>query len=223
MRIVFAGTPSFVVPILVGLDSARLPVERLLARRAQASGQAGGGAAEIVLVVTQPDRPAGRGHRLTPPPVKLEALRRRLAVEQPEDVNAPAFIGRLRGLEPDLMVLAAFGQILSGELLRVPRFGVLNVHFSLLPKYRGAAPAARAILRGEKETGVTLLKMTGAVDAGPIVCRRSVAILPAETAGELQERLGEMAAEIAGEEPAAAGGEAAGRAMSGGAGARGRT
>src|SRR3972149_4652253 len=147
MRIVFLGSPAFALPSL----EARL-----------ASGH------EVVAVVSQPDRPAGRGHRPTPPPAKLLAQARGIAVIQAENVSEPGRVEQLRALAPDVFVVAAFGQILRQRLLDVPRRGCLNVHASLLPRHRGAAPIAAAILTGDEVTGVTIMEVVRALDAGPI-------------------------------------------------------
>lgn len=176
MRIVFAGSPAFVVPVLTALHESRH---------------------QVIAVITPPDKSAGRGHKLTKPPVKTEAVSRGITVEQPANVNAAAFLHKLCDLKPDAIAVAAYGQILSEEFLDLPPRGVLNVHLSLLPKYRGAAPVAWAIMRGETETGVTLMSVTPALDAGPVLTQRSVEIGPDETTGDLQKRLGLLAAPMA--------------------------
>jgi len=176
MRVLFAGTPGFAAPVLAALDES-------------AHGVAG--------VITPPDRPAGRGRRLRPSAVKAEAIRRGLPVMQPDDVKAPSAVEALRALEPDALILAAYGRILSQQVLDIPRLGALNVHLSLLPKYRGAAPVARAIQHGETVTGVTLIRMVRRLDAGPILLQENLAIEPGETAGALRLRLGRLGAELA--------------------------
>jgi methionyl-tRNA formyltransferase len=175
MRIVFMGTPRFAVPPLAALAAARF---------------------EVPAVYAQPDRPAGRGRKTAAPPVKEWAAGHGLAVHQPEDANSPASLALLRDLAPDLFVVVAYGCILSPELLRVPRLGALNVHASLLPDYRGAAPVTGAILDGRPGTGVTTLWMDEGIDTGDLVFQRYLPILPEETAGELSERLAEAGAAL---------------------------
>jgi methionyl-tRNA formyltransferase len=170
---VFMGTPRFAVPALEALAEA----------------------SELRLVVTQPDRPAGRGRRLEPPPVKIAAEALEVEVIQPEVVKGKRFAGRIAGLQPDLLVTAAFGRILGPSLLAVPRLGCLNVHASLLPRYRGAAPISRAILAGDTSTGVSITRMVEELDAGPVFHRIEIEIGPDETAGELSERLSRLGAE----------------------------
>jgi methionyl-tRNA formyltransferase len=175
MRIVFMGTPEFAVPSL---------------RSLHACGH------ELALVVTQPDRGAGRGRKVTPPPVKVAAVELGLPVEQYETVNTDEFVERLRALAPDLLVVVAFGQILSEEILDAPSKGAVNVHASLLPAYRGVAPINWAIVRGETETGVTTMFMAKKVDAGEIILARRTDIGDRETAGELSKRLSGLGAEL---------------------------
>lgn len=175
MRVVFMGTPDFAVPTL---------------KKLHASDH------EVVLVVTQPDRPAGRGRNLRSPPVKDVALSLGLPVEQHETVNTDEFAERLASLEPDVVVVVAFGQILRGDLLVIASLGSINVHASLLPRYRGVAPINWVIMNGETETGVTTMFMAPKVDAGEIIMSRKVPIGDAETAGELYERLSELGAEL---------------------------
>jgi methionyl-tRNA formyltransferase len=175
MRIVFAGTGTF------GLPSLRALMD---------------GGQEIVLVVTQPDRPAGRGRSLRIGPVKRLAKDRDVPVYQPEDVNASSAVRRIRNTEPDLLLVAAYGQILKRRLLDLPRCGAVNLHGSLLPKYRGAAPINWAIIRGETETGLTAIEMTEKMDAGDILGQRATPIGPDETAGELHDRLAELGARL---------------------------
>ncbi len=173
-KIVFFGTPEFAVPSL-----------RVLAGAGRAP----------VLVVAQPARPAGRGKELREPPVAVAARELGLDVEQPARVRHPEFIERLRTLQPDLAVVVAFGQIFPQALLDVPRFGCLNVHASLLPRHRGAAPIQAAILAGDERTGVTTMRMTAGMDEGPMLLDASLAIGAHETAGELSVRLAELGAE----------------------------
>ncbi len=173
-RVVFMGTPEFALPILARLCE-HYPV---------------------VGVVTQPDRPAGRGKRLTPPPVKEFALAEGLPVFQPEKLRRPEAIAHIQAWEPDLIVVAAYGQILPPALLDMPRHHALNVHASLLPRWRGAAPIEAAILAGDTITGVTLMLMDPGLDTGPILTQKEIYIGPEETAGELSERMAHMGAEM---------------------------
>ena len=175
MRIVFMGTPDFAVPSL---------------RELHAAGH------DIALVVTQPDRPAGRGRSLRSPPVKGAALAMGLTLEQHETVNTDEFAGRLRNIAPDVLVVAAFGQILREDILDCPSIGAVNVHASLLPAYRGVAPINWVIMEGEKETGVTTMFMARKVDAGEIILTRKTPIGDMETAGELHDRLAALGAEL---------------------------
>lgn len=149
------------------------------------------------MVITQPDKPAGRGLRLTPSPVKLAAQELRLPLLQPKSINSPECQELLRSLDLDLLVTAAFGQLLRPAILRIPRLGCINVHASLLPKYRGAAPIHWALIHGERETGVTTFLMDEGMDTGPILLQRATPIDPDETAGELEARLAQMGAELA--------------------------
>ena len=150
----------------------------------------------VAAVVTQPDRPKGRDLKLQPSAVKMAALAAGLPVWQPEKARDPGFIGQVRGLQPDLIVVAAYGQILSQELLDIPRFGCLNVHTSLLPKYRGAAPIQWAILDGQEQTGVTIMKMDAGLDTGAILAQLATAIRPEDDAGSLHDRLALLGAEL---------------------------
>ncbi len=172
--VVFAGTPEFAVPSLEALIGAGYPP---------------------VAVLTQPDRPAGRGRRLTPPPVKRVAEAHGLPVHQPERLGAEQ-AEWLRGLEPDLMVVVAYGQILRRPVLEAPRAGCVNVHASLLPRWRGAAPIQRALLAGDGETGVTLMQMDEGLDTGPVLAREATPIHAGETAGSLHDRLARLGAEL---------------------------
>jgi methionyl-tRNA formyltransferase len=176
MRIAFFGSPEAALPSL----------EKLL--------EAGH---EIVLAVTQPDRPAGRGKSTSAPPVKAFALGRGIRVLQPARVrNDDAFLGELRSATPDINVVVAYGQILPASVIYLPRWRSANVHFSLLPKYRGAAPVEWAILNGEPETGVTIFELDERMDEGDILSREVVEIRPRETAGELEARLARVGAEL---------------------------
>lgn len=174
-RTVFMGSPDFAVPALRALAAANYP---------------------LVGVITQPDRPAGRGNRLTPPPVKIAALELGLEVFQPERLRAPEAMQRLREWNPDLIVVAAFGQILRPEVLTLPRFGCINIHASLLPRHRGAAPIQAAILAGDKETGITIMLMDEGIDTGPVLSQRSIEILPTDTGGSLFEKLSVLGSEL---------------------------
>jgi len=168
MKLVFLGTPELAVPCLEALLEA---------------------GHELACVVTPPDRPSGRRRRPAPPPVKMLALERGLPVRQTDNVNEPTFLDGLARLAPDLVVVTAFGQKLRQPLLDLPRLGCLNVHFSLLPRHRGAAPVAHAILQGDRETGVTIMRMAPGMDAGDILHQEATAIGPRETTGQLTERL----------------------------------
>jgi methionyl-tRNA formyltransferase len=173
-RAIFFGTPEFAVPTLRALCEV----------------------AEVVLVVTQPDRPKGRGMKLAPPPVKELALSLGIPVEQPTKVRTPDFAERLRALKADVAVVVAYGRILPAGVLAAPRLGCVNVHASLLPKLRGAAPIQWSIVRGERETGVCLMQMDEGLDTGPVFARRSLSIGPDETTAELSERLSALGAEL---------------------------
>ena len=172
MRIVFAGTPEFAVPSL-----------RAAATRA-----------EVIAVYTQPDRPAGRGRGLVASPVKQAALAMGVEVRQPPNFRDPADVEALRALQPDLMVVVAYGLILPQSVLDIPAEGCWNVHASLLPRWRGAAPIQRAIQAGDAETGVGLMQMERGLDTGPVLLEQKTPIGPAETGGQLHDRLAEMGA-----------------------------
>jgi methionyl-tRNA formyltransferase len=169
------GTPRFAVPILKALIESK---------------------DEVIAVVTQPDKPAGRGHKLTPPPVKELAERHGLLVLQPSKLKDPAFLGKLKELAPDIIVVAAYGKILPKEILDLPKHGCLNVHASLLPKFRGAAPINWAIISGEKETGITIMQMDEGMDTGDILLQEAVPIEPEETAGTLHDKLSSLGARL---------------------------
>ena len=174
MRIVFAGTPEFAVPSL-----------RAAAQRN-----------EVVAVYTQPDRPAGRGRGLAASPVKVEALARGLAVLQPETLKTQLSRDALRALQPDLLVVVAYGLILPQSILDIPTQGCWNVHASLLPRWRGAAPIQRAIEAGDSETGVCLMKMEKGLDTGPVLLSLRTSIGAAETGGQLHDRLATLGAQV---------------------------
>jgi methionyl-tRNA formyltransferase len=174
-RLIFMGTPDFAVPTLNTLI---------------ANGH------NVVAVVTQPDRPKGRGKRLTAPPVKELALEHRIEVLQPEKASEESFCDRIRAKEPDLIVVVAFGQILKKNLLDIPRWGVINVHGSLLPSLRGAAPIQWTILNDESRTGLTVMQMDEGMDTGPILFQEEVPVLKDETAGQLHDRLAVMAGDL---------------------------
>src|SRR5438309_7793628 len=175
LRIVFMGTPEFAVPSLQALLEA--DPEKL---------------GRVVGVVTQPDRPKGRGQQLTPPPVKVLAQQAGLPILQPLKMKDPAFLETLKSWAPDLIAVTAFGRILPPVVLDLPPKGCVNVHGSLLPKYRGAAPIQWAIINGETETGTTTMLMDPGMDPGPVLLQETVAILPMDTAGELAARLAPM-------------------------------
>ena len=167
LKVIFMGTPEFAVPSLAALADKT----------------------EILCVVTQPDRPKGRGHKLQPPPVKIFALENNLPVIQPPKVKSPEVVAQLAALKPDLIVVVAFGQILSQEILDIPKFGCINVHASLLPKLRGAAPIEWSIIRGEKVTGVTTMQMNAGLDTGDILLTSEVKISDEMILPELREKL----------------------------------
>jgi len=168
------GSPDFAVPTLDAL-AKRYP---------------------LVGVVTQPDRPAGRGWTLVPPAVKEAALRLGIPVMQPEKLRLPEAMTQLQAWAPDLIVVAAFGQILRPAVLDLPRYGCINVHGSLLPRGRGAAPIQAAILAGDKETGITIMKMDPGVDTGPILSQRALPIAPDDTGGTLFAKMAPLGAEL---------------------------
>jgi methionyl-tRNA formyltransferase len=174
MRVLFWGTPRFALPALLALSD---------------EGH------DVVGVVTQPDRPAGRGRRLTPSPVKEEALEEGIPVLQPERARGEEFLGQIRALEPDISVVVAYGQILRPEVLELPPRGSINIHGSLLPELRGAAPVHWAVIRGFATTGVTIMRMEAGLDSGPILLQVPVPIRPDETMGDVATRLSEVGAE----------------------------
>ena len=178
MKVLFLGTSEFSCPSLESLlESAH----------------------EVIGVVTQPDRPKGRGQKLSPSPVKSLALAKTLPVFQPERVRDHSSLGVLKSLHPDLMVVVAYGQILSPAVLAVPPRGCVNVHASLLPKFRGAAPIARAILGGETRTGVTTMLMDAGMDTGPILLTAETSVEESDTQGTLHDRLARMGARLLGQ------------------------
>ena len=151
---------------------------------------------QVVGVVTQPDRASGRGRELKMPPVKTLALELGIPVIQPEKLRVPEAMEQLRMWSPDLIVVAAFGQILKKDVLDLPRFGCINVHASLLPRWRGAAPINAAILHGDEETGVTIMKMDVGLDTGPMLAKRSIRLKPDDTAGSVTETLSHLGADL---------------------------
>ncbi|MFQ5579137.1 MAG: methionyl-tRNA formyltransferase [Nitrospiria bacterium] len=175
LRVIFMGTPDFALP----------------------SFQAACASEEVIGVVTQPDRPKGRGRTLTPPPIKVAALEKAIAVYQPERLRKDSLFAKtLSKLSPDLIIVVAFGQILPEAILQIPRYPCINVHSSLLPKYRGAAPIQWALVQGDVESGVTTMQMDAGMDTGPILLQRSLAIHQNETAEMLSPRLAELGAEL---------------------------
>ena len=154
------------------------------------------GTYDVVGVVTQPDRASGRGRELKAPPVKLLAQELGIPVMQPEKLRLPEAMENLRAWSPDLIVVAAFGQILKKDVLELPRFGCINVHASLLPRWRGAAPINAAILAGDEETGVTIMQMDVGLDTGPMLAKRSIRLAPTDTAGSVFEALSQLGANL---------------------------
>jgi methionyl-tRNA formyltransferase len=175
MRIVFLGSPEFALPSLRKLIEAEH---------------------EIVAVFTQPDRPVGRGRKLAEPPVKTLAQQHGLTVRQPASISKPEVVEELRQLAPDVGVIAAYGQILRQPVLDVPRLGVLNVHASLLPRWRGASPVSAAILAGDERTGATIMKVQLELDAGPMLAQTELPIGGDDTAGTLTKRIAEAGAAL---------------------------
>jgi len=176
-RIVFMGTPEFAVPSL-----------RLLIERQE----------DLVCVVTQPDRPVGRGRKLLPSPIKKIACEQGMAVLQPERIREPGFSAAFSRLSADLAVVAAYGQIIPGRLLDMPRHGFINVHSSLLPAYRGAAPVNWALINGDRQTGVTIMQLDEGMDTGDIIIQQEIPILPEDDAATLHDRLAVAGAELLG-------------------------
>jgi methionyl-tRNA formyltransferase len=179
LRIVYCGTPVFAVPAL-----------EALARLDEVAGER----LELVAAYTQPDRPAGRGKRLTPPPVKAAALELGLPVEQPPSLRDEGTRAGLAAYRPDLLVVAAYGLILPQSVLDLPRLGAINIHASLLPRWRGAAPINRAIEAGDRETGITIMQMQAGLDTGPMWYKAVEPIYADDTAGSLHDRLAPLGA-----------------------------
>ncbi len=177
-RILFFGSPEFAIPSLRALVESPDKED------------------EVIGVVTQPDRPKGRGRQPAPPPVKELALKYGLPVYQPETVKDEAFLEEVERLAPDLLVVAAFGQILPKRLLEIPPLGGINVHPSLLPKYRGAAPIQWTLIRGETVTGVTIMRLSPRMDSGEILFQRAISIEPEDTFGSLHDKLATFGAEM---------------------------
>jgi methionyl-tRNA formyltransferase len=175
LRIIFAGTPAFAVPTLAALLEARH---------------------DVCAVYTQPDRPAGRGRKVQASPVKLLALEQGLAVRQPARLREPTEQGALAAVGADLMVVVAYGLLLPRAVLEAPRLGCVNVHASLLPRWRGAAPIQRAILAGDTETGITIMQMDEGLDTGPVLARGACPIGPEDTAAALHDRLAALGARL---------------------------
>ncbi len=175
MRILFMGTPEFAVT----------PLEHLMLNQFQ-----------VVAVYTQPDKPAGRGRSLVPQPMKKAALIRKLPVVQPTSLKEAEVVAELAGFHPDVIVVAAFGQILPQSVLDIPRYGCINVHPSLLPRFRGASPVAAVILAGDELTGVSLMLMDSGLDTGPILAQEQVSISPQDTTGSLTAKLSKIAAQL---------------------------
>ena len=173
MRIVFAGTPVFAVPALAALAAA---------------------GHDVVLVLTQPDRPAGRGLAPVASPIKRAAEKLGLAVFQPATLKDPAAVEHLRAAAPDLLVVVAYGLILPQAVLDVPKYGAINIHASLLPRWRGAAPIQRAILAGDETTGVCIMQMDAGLDTGPVLSREAISIASDETTGTLHDKLAAIGA-----------------------------
>ena len=173
-KIIFMGSPDFALTTLRGLANMH----------------------DVVGVVTQPDRASGRGRELKSPPVKLLAQELSIPIMQPEKLRAPEAMEQLRAWAPDLIVVAAFGQILKKDVLDLPQHGCINVHASLLPRWRGAAPINAAILAGDEETGVTIMKMDVGLDTGPMLAKRSIRLTPDHTVGSVTEVLSQLGADL---------------------------
>ncbi len=175
MKLVYMGTPQFAVPPLLALAGA---------------------GHEIAGVVTRIDKPSGRGRGVAAPPVKLAARQLGFTAYQPKRVREPAFLDTLRAIGPDLIVVAAYGQILPKDILTLPKYGCVNIHASLLPAYRGAAPINWAIVRGDPETGITVMQMDEGMDTGAILIQESIPIEPRDTAGTLTEKLSQLGSKL---------------------------
>jgi methionyl-tRNA formyltransferase len=174
MRVIYFGTPAFAVPSLSALIATH----------------------DVAGVVTQPDRPSGRGHKVTVTPVKAIALAHNIQVWQPTRLRDPLWLDALAALQPDLFVVAAYGRVLPQALLDIPRLGVINVHASLLPRWRGAAPIHRAVLAGDDATGITIMRVVLALDAGPMLSAVPIPITPADTSETLETRLAVLGADL---------------------------
>ena len=176
MKTVFMGTPDFAVPPLHALIEAGY---------------------EVAAVVTQPDKPKGRGKALMPTPVKEEAVMHEIPVYQPQRVrNNPEFFETLKEINPDIIIVAAFGQIIAKEILELPKYGCINIHASLLPKYRGAAPIQQAVIDGERESGVTIMQMGEGLDTGDMISKIIIPLSPEETGGSLFGKLAQAGADL---------------------------
>lgn len=173
MKAIFMGTPEIAATILEALLASDI---------------------EVIAVVTQPDKPKGRGKEMACPEVKKVALEHNLPIYQPVKAKEESFIQEIRSLKPDVIIVAAFGQILTKEFLEIPELGCINVHASLLPKYRGAAPIQQAIIDGETKTGVTIMKMDAGIDTGDMIYKEEIAIDKDETAGSLHDKLAQVGA-----------------------------
>ena len=176
-KIIFMGSPDYAVPVLKMLHANF----------------------NLTAVITQPDQPVGRGKKIQAPPIKTAALELGLPVHQPAKARGPEFLALLENLAPDVIIVAAYGKILREDVLDFPRFGCLNVHASLLPRWRGASPIQNAILHGDEKSGVTIMKMDKGVDTGPVFEMKEVAISADDTAGTLSEKLAAAGAELLGE------------------------
>jgi methionyl-tRNA formyltransferase len=175
VRIVFFGTPQFAVPSLEALIASRH---------------------EVVGVVSQPDKPKGRGHQLLPTPIRAAAEAHRIPVLQPLKIREESFLGRIRAFAPDLGVVVAFGRILPDPLIAIPHLGMINVHASILPKYRGAAPIQRAVLAGERQTGVTIMRIATELDAGATFAMKAVPIPSDATSGDMETALARLGTDL---------------------------
>lgn len=175
MKIVFMGTPEFAIPCL----------ERLINSND-----------EVIGVFTQPDKPKGRGYKLQQPPIKVLALKNKIEVFQPNSLKSSESFNIINELSPDLIIVVAYGKILPKEFLKLPKYGCINVHASLLPKYRGAAPIQWSIINGEKTTGVTTMYMSEGLDTGDMLKKAEINILQNETAGQLHDKLSKMGADL---------------------------
>ena len=173
--IIFLGTPDFAVPTL-----------HLLSQKGY----------DVALVVTQPDRPKGRGRKLVPPPVKVKALELNLEVTQPSTLKSKEFTDQIKRIQPDFLVVIAFGHILSEKILQLPKFGAINIHASLLPEYRGPAPIQWAIINGDSQTGITTMFMDKGMDTGNVLLTEKEPILPEDTAATLHDRLANSGADL---------------------------